>query len=102
MPFSLHQLAPLCALLVLGSAGFAFVGVLLGAIALRTRTSELLLGAVMYPLVVPVLIGGVKGTVTLLDGGDAAALQPWVGLLLLSDAMFVVAGLWLFESLTSE
>ena len=38
----------------------------------------------------------------ILEGGDAAALQPWIGLILLSDALFLVAGLWLFESLTSE
>ncbi len=104
--FRIHSswdvLIPLGALLVLGGVGFACVGVLLGAIALRARTGELLLGAVMYPLVVPVLVGGVKGTMVIVEGGDSAALQPWVGLVLLADALFLVAGLWLFDSLTSE
>lgn len=102
LPISWELLTPLCLMLLLGCAGFAFVGVLLGAIAIKARAGELLLGAVMYPLVVPVLIGGVKGTAALLDGGDAAELQPWIGLLLLSDALFLVAGLWLFDALTSE
>ncbi len=102
MPLTLDILPTVCLLLALGSAGYSLVGVLLGAIALRARTGEMLLGAVMYPLVVPVLVGGVRGTVLLLDGGDGAALQPWLGLLLLADTLFLVAGLWLFESLTSD
>lgn len=111
-------LAPLCALLfhlplgdhlprvalllLLGSSGYALVGTLLGAIALKANTGELLLGAIIYPLVVPLLIGGVKGTAVVLQGGDWAMLQPWVALLLLSDAVFLVAGLWLFESLATD
>jgi heme exporter protein CcmB len=102
LPITWELLLPLGIMIVLGCAGFAFVGILLGAIAVKARAGELLLGAVMYPLVVPLLIGGVKGTAALLEGGDAAALQPWVGLLLLSDAVFLIAGLWLFDALTTE
>jgi heme exporter protein CcmB len=94
--------APLLALVVLvGCFGLALIGVLLGAIAARARAGELLLGAIMYPLVVPLLVGGVKGTAALLSGAEGA-LQPWIGLMLLADAVFVVAGLWLFESLVVE
>ncbi len=96
------HLPELALLLALGSAGYALVGTLLGAIALRTRTGDLLLGAIIYPLVVPLLVGGVKGTTAALAGAGWAELQPWIGLLLLSDAVFLVAGLWLFESLATE
>jgi heme exporter protein B len=102
MPVDGRSLPLLAALIFLGMAGFSLVGVLLGSIALRARTGEMLLGAVMYPLVIPILVGGVKGTMVLLQGGAMSELQPWVGLLLLSDTLYLVAGLWLFESLTSE
>ncbi len=99
----LHErLGGLSLLLAAGAAGFALAGVLLGAIALRARTGDLLLGAVLYPLVVPIVIGGVKGTALLLEGGGLAELRPWLGLILLADALYLVAGLWLFESLTRE
>ncbi len=101
LPLTEH-LPRLILLLALGSSGYALVGTLLGAIALKARTGELLLGAIIYPLVVPLLIGGVKGMAVVLQGGDWAALQPWVGLLLLSNAVFLVAGLWLFESLATD
>jgi len=96
------RLAELVALLVAGAVGYACVATLLGAVALRARTGELLLGAVLYPLVVPILIGGVKGTLVLLADGSFAELRPWLGLVLLADALYIVAGLWLFESLTTE
>lgn len=96
------HLLRLTLLLALGSAGYALVGTLLGAIALRTRTGDMLLGAIIYPLVVPLLVGGVKGTAVVISGGAWPELQPWVGLLLLSDAVFLVAGLWLFESLATD
>ncbi len=98
----LDCLLELSILLILGALGYALVSTLLGAVALRTRTGDLLLGAVVYPLVVPLLVGGVKGTAVLLAGGGYAELQPWIGLLLLSDTLFLVTGLWLFDSLTAE
>lgn len=102
LPLGMGVLPLLIVLVLLGNAGFALIGILLGSIALRARTGEMLLGAVMYPLVIPLLVGGVKGTIVLLEQGSMAELQPWIGLLLLTDALFVVAGLWLFESLTTE
>ena len=102
LPEIYDHLAELALLLVAGAAGYALVATLLGAIALQARTGELLLGAVLYPLVIPILVGGVKGTVVLLGDGSLADLRPWLGLVLLGDALFLVAGLWLFESLTSE
>lgn len=99
----LHErAAELALLLAAGAAGFAMAGTLLGAIALRAKTGELLLGAVLYPLVVPIVIGGVKGTAVLLEGGSLVELRPWLGLILLTDALYLVAGLWLFEPLTRE
>lgn len=98
----LDHLGGLVPLLALGAVGFASVATLLGAIALRAGTGDLLLGAVAYPLLVPVLVGGVKGTAALLEGGGAAELQPWLGLVLVADALYLVAGLWLFEAMVEE
>jgi heme exporter protein B len=94
---------PGLALLVVGGAsGHALAATLLGAIAVRARTGELLLGALLYPLLVPVLIGAVMGTTALLEGGGFAELRPWLGLVLVSDALFLVAGLWLYEPLVAD
>jgi heme exporter protein B len=50
------------ALLVMGTAGLAFVGTLFGALTVRTRARDLVVAIVMFPLLSPVLVCGVVGT----------------------------------------
>ncbi len=88
-------------LLVLGIVGFAAVAALFGASLGRARVREVLLPLLVYPLVVPVLLGGARGTYAILYGtqeslADAAR---WLKFLLVFDSLAVIGGLWLFEPL---
>ncbi len=68
-----HSLPLLLALLALGTAGFAAVGCLLAAALMHGRGREALLGALLYPIVTPVIIAGSKGTAALMAGPAEAA-----------------------------
>ena len=57
----------LAALLVLGTIGFASVGTLFAAMLVRARTRDVLLPILLYPITVPVIIAGVRGTSALLQ-----------------------------------
>jgi heme exporter protein CcmB len=88
-------------LLVLGIIGFAAVAALFGASLGRARVREVLLPLLVYPLVVPVLLAGARGTYAVLYGtpeslADAAR---WLKFLLVFDSLAVIGGLWLFEPL---
>jgi heme exporter protein CcmB len=88
-------------LLLLGIIGFAAVAALFGASLGRARVREVLLPLLVYPLVVPVLLGGARGTYAILYGtpeslADAAR---WLKFLLVFDSLAVIGGLWLFEPL---
>ena len=85
----------LLVVLTLGNLGFAGGATLFGAIAVRTRAREVLLPLLLLPLVLPVLIAGVKGTEAVLAGGLAAAREP-IGVLAAFDVIFTVAGWLLF------
>ena len=52
----------LVALLALGTIGFSSVGTLFAAMLMRSRTRDVLLPILLYPVTVPVIIAGVLGT----------------------------------------
>jgi len=92
---------PMLALVLLATAGVAVVGSVFAAMLMRTRSREVLLPVVLYPILVPLFIAAIKGTSALLVGEPEQA-WFWIRFLLVYDAAFVVAALWTFESLVIE
>jgi ABC-type transport system involved in cytochrome c biogenesis permease component len=57
----------------------------------------------LYPMTVPVIIAGVRGTAALFQPDvDAAVVQAWVAMLVFFDAVFVTLALWTFEPVMTE
>ena len=93
----------LVALLLTGTIGFAVVGSLFAAMLVRARTRDVMLPILLYPMTVPLMIGGVRGTVALTQTPvDQASAVMWIVLLLCMDAVFLVLALWTFEPLMTE
>jgi len=86
-------------LLGLGTLGYASVGVVFSAALVRARSRDALLSALLLPLVIPVLITGVRGTTLLLDPAtpDMDVAVFWTRFLALVDLVFFVLALWAFE-----
>jgi heme exporter protein B len=94
--------AGLAALLSLGTLGFATAGSVFSAALLRSKSRDVLLSTLLYPIVIPLLIAGARGTAQLLDlqpDPDGAAF--WTHFLLGLDAIFLVVGIWAFEPIVS-
>ena len=92
----------LAALLVLGTIGYAAVGSLFAAMLLRARAREVLLGILLYPVVLPILLAGTRGTQALLVMPvDLDGAWFWARLLLVFDIVFITVALWLFEPLVA-
>jgi heme exporter protein B len=96
----LHTGAVLSALL-LGTIGLAAVGTLFSAIAAHTRAREVMLPVLLFPVIVPVLIGVVQATGVAL-GTVGVADMPWHSLLLAFDAIYLVVGAVIFEYILEE
>jgi heme exporter protein A len=93
----------LAGILVTGTIGFAAVGTLFAAMLVRARSRDVLLPVLLYPVIVPVLIAGVRGTSALVEPTfDVAIARFWLTLLLAFDAVFVTLALWTFEPLMSD
>ncbi len=89
-------------LLVMGTIGFSAAGTLFGAMGVRTRTKELVLSVVLFPLVSPALLAGVVATREVLGGADLSEVVNWLRILAAFDLIFVVMGALLFGPLTSD
>ena len=88
--------------LALGVLGFAAVGTLFAAVAVRTRAREVMLPLLLLPLVVPIFIAGVKVTGRMLAGKPLADVAPWLNLMLGFDVIFLVVGWLVFEYAVEE
>ncbi len=93
----------LAALLLTGTVGFAAVGTLFAAMLVRSRTRDVMLPILLYPITVPVIIAGVRGTSALLQAApDEPMATMWITLLVCFDVVFVTLALWTFEPLMTE
>ena len=98
----LDNLLSLLPILLLGTLGYALVGTLFAAMTVRTRLKELLLGVILYPLIAPILISGVKATGVILSGEGLAAAADYLRLLVVIDVLYGLGGLWLFGTLMED
>ncbi|MBI4886826.1 MAG: heme exporter protein CcmB [Acidobacteria bacterium] len=93
----------LATVLLTGTIGFAAVGTLFAAMLVRARSRDVLLPVLLYPITVPVIIAGVRGTAALLQPEfDPGIIHFWLALLVCFDVVFVTLALWTFEPLMTD
>ncbi|MBL9006815.1 MAG: heme exporter protein CcmB [Myxococcales bacterium] len=97
-------LGHLLGLLALGILGFTAIASLFSASLGRARGRELLLPLLVYPLSVPVLLAGARGTYDILYGTQESLIDAarWLRFLLAFDVLSITCGLWLFEPLSTN
>ena len=74
---------------LLATLGFATVGTLFSAMAVNTRSREVMLPLLFFPAVVPVIVAAVEASGIIIEG-DGLDLTQWVPLLAIFDAVFLV------------
>ena len=90
-------------LLTAGTVGFAAVGTLFAAMLVRARSRDVLLPVLLYPITVPVIIAGVRGTAALLQADvDVPMARAWLSMLVFFDVVFITLALWTFEPVMTE
>ena len=101
-PFFAHPFW-LVSVVLAGTLGFVSVGTLFAAMLVRARSRDVLLPVLLYPITVPVMIAGVRGTAALLQPEvDLAVVQFWAALLLAFDVVFITLALWTFEPVMTD
>ena len=89
--------------LLLADAGIAVVGTLVGALAVQTRTRDLIVPVIALPLLLPVVIGAAKALEPALAQAGAGALPGrWLAVLALYDLVFGLLAYAVFDFLIED
>lgn len=88
--------------ILLGSIGYTAVGTLLASMAVQTRTRDVLLPILLFPLIIPVLLAAVKASGAFLSASPWAEVMPWINLLLVYDVIFITAAYMVFDYIVEE
>ncbi len=83
-------------IIVLVNLGMAGLGSLLGALAQGQAARESLLSIVLFPLLIPLLLAGIRVGAGAFSDAMPEGLSSWIGIALAFDALFLGAGLFLF------
>ena len=99
--FSAFSLGLILAIL-LATLGFATVGTLFSAIAVHTRSREIMLPVLFLPVIAPIIIAAVESSSSSIGGGSAVGMDRWIGLIAVFDAVFLVICPWVFGLVVEE
>ena len=88
--------------IVLGSVGYVTVGTLLATMAVQTRTRDILLPILLFPVEIPVFIAAIKASTGFLQGIDMVEIMPWINLLIVYDVIFTAIAFMLFDFVVEE
>jgi heme exporter protein B len=97
--YNLRVLGPTWQLLpvaLLGTWALVVNGTFFAAMSIRTRSRELMLPLLLFPVSIPAVLGMVAGTTSILTGENPA--HFWIVLLLTYDVVFTTACLAFFET----
>ena len=87
---------------ILGSTGYAAVGTLLSSMAVQTRTRDVLLPVLLFPVIVPVLLAAVKASGGFLQNLPMNEIWPWLNILIAYDVIFTAVAFMVFEFVVEE
>jgi heme exporter protein B len=96
--YSLRALGPgwqLIPVALLGTWALVVNGTFFAAMSIRTRSREIMLPLLLFPISIPALLGMVESTSAILTGEYSA--KFWIVLLAVYDVVFTTACLLLFE-----
>ena len=89
-------------ILFLGTIGFASVGTIFSAISANTKSREIMLPILLFPVTVPVILASIKGTAALFEGKEMNEVWSWIRILSGFDIVFFVVSYILYEYVVEE
>jgi heme exporter protein B len=88
--------------ILLGSWGYVAVGTLLASMTIQTRTRDVLLPILLFPVAIPVLVAAVKASSGFLSAIPWIEIAPWVNLLIVYDVVFTAVAFMVFDYVVEE
>ncbi len=87
---------------LLGSVGYIAVGTLLASMAVQTRTRDMLLPILLFPVVIPLIVAAVKASAGFIQSLPMTEITPWLNLLIVYDVVFLAVAWMVFDYVVEE
>lgn len=101
--YSINLFQPgLLLVILLGSIGYVGVGTLLSAMSVQTRTRDILLPILLFPVVIPVILSAVKASGGYLEGLPFEEILAPLSLLIAYDIIFIAVAFMVFDNVVEE
>jgi heme exporter protein B len=97
-----NALLPLLLVLFLGTLGFAGIGTIFSTMSANTKSREVMLPILLFPVAIPIILAATKSTSYLLAGRDFAEVWSWMRILIGFDIVFLVICFILYEFVLEE
>jgi heme exporter protein B len=88
--------------ILLGTLGYAGVGTLLASMAVHTRTRDVILPILQFPVTVPVILAAVKASTGFLAAADWSEVSLWLNILVVYDTIFLAVAYMVFDYVVEE
>jgi len=96
------NLTPLFYVIFTGTLGFCAVGTLLSSLSANLKTRDIMLPILLYPLIIPIIIGSVRMTGELLKGEQLSDMMNWVTLILCFDVIYIAVSIMVIDFILEE
>ncbi|MBA4419581.1 MAG: cytochrome C biogenesis protein [Anaerolinea sp.] len=87
---------------LLGSIGYSAVGTLLASMSVQTRTRDMLLPILLFPVVIPLIVAAVKASSGYISAMQMEEITPWLNLLIVYDVIFLSVAWMVFDYVVEE
>ena len=98
----LEHLLPLLLVIFLGTLGFCTLGTLLSSLSSNLKAREIMLPILLYPLLVPIVIGVVRMTGQILAGEPLSGMMNWIGLTASFDIIYIGVSIMTIDHILEE
>jgi heme exporter protein B len=85
-----------------GTLGFCAIGTLLSTLSVNLKARDIMLSILLYPLMIPIIIGSVRMTGQVLAGEPLSEMMNWVSLTLCFDIMYIAVSIMTVDFILEE
>ena len=87
LPVNIPDMIPIA---ILATIGITSVGTVFAAMAVNTRSREVMLPLLFFPVVMPIIVAAVEASGAIIQGGEIDGFTGWAALMLVFDIVFLV------------
>ena len=98
----IEHLGSLLIVIVLGTLGFCALGTLLSSLSSNLKSREIMLPILLYPLMIPIVIGVVRMTGQILEGVPLVDMMKWIGLTVSFDIIYIGVSIMTIDHILEE